>query len=198
MTAGSIGKRVLQVVGAVVLLLVAGLAFLAVFWDDRWYAAFGSSKYYIGVEGSSILGDKDVWIEIGTSGDSAKVMLDSAKTDEALKLFETAEAAQSSSWHEVGAMNDDDDPNALSVSRLTVSGGPGVRLAIRDGDSCLNYDLRPEDLAAFERAMRTARRHFDNDDVDRGVTPHLYPPEEAFQRGYKSIEPIPQTFPGCR
>lgn len=194
----TVGKRILLVLGAIALLLAGIVAVFAVFWEDRWYAAFGSDEYYIGVDGSSMFGDRTVWIEINTPDDVARVMLDSTKTDEALKLFEAAKAKQSSSWHEAGSMNDTDDPNDLFISRMTTSAGLGVRLAIHDGSSCLSYDLRPADLAAFERALRSARRHFDSGDVDRGLTPSWSPPEEAFQRGRKSLDPIPQIFPGCR
>jgi hypothetical protein len=197
MTTGSVWKRIFLVLGSIVLVLAGIVAVFAVLWEDRWYAAFGSDEYYVGVDGSSILADRTVWIEIDTPDDEARVMIDSAKTDQALKLFEAAKTGQSSSWHEVGSMNDTDDPHDWFISRMTISAGPGVRLTIRDGGSCLSYDLRPQDLAAFERAMRSARLHFDSGDIDKGLTPHWNPPDDAFQRGGKSSDPIPQKFPGC-
>ena len=185
------------VLGAIAVLLIGGVAVFAVFWEDRWYAAFGSDEYYIGVEGSSMFSDRTVWIEINTPDDVARVMLDSAKTDEALKLFETAAGKQSSSWHDVGSMSDSDDPRDLFISRLALSAGPGIRFAIHDGSSCLSYDLKPADVAAFERGLQAARRHFGSDDIDRRLPPHWSPQDDAFQRGRKSLDPIPQIFPGC-
>jgi len=162
-----------------------------------YYAAFGSDKYYLALSGSGTARDEDVILEIDTPNHYVSAFLDPAKTDQMLKLFETAKARRSFDWREVGSLKED-MPDWFGPSLLTVSAGPGIRFIIHDHGTCVSFDLAPRDFAAFERAARRAHQHFNGDAADRGLTATLDPPESAFQRGNKAADPIPQIFPGCR
>jgi len=182
---------------AALLLTWIGVILYFVFWENRWYAAFGSDEYHLGVIGSTMLGEKYVYIEVEDPHDIANVVLGPQRTDQVLRMFEAAKARQSSAWHEVGTLTEDREDWTFPA-HLTVSAGPGIRFVIQDHGTCLSYDLAPADFAAFERAALRARRHFDSDDVDRGLMPDSDAPASAFQGRDAASGPIPSTNLGCR
>ncbi len=161
-----------------------------------WYAAFGSNDYHIAVGGAVPSINRDATLELDGPSGSASAFLDSDRIDHLSRLFETAKAEQSSRWREVGSLKEDPD-DWWWPSRVTVSAGPGIRIAMREHDMCLSYDFAQKDFTAFERALKRARRHQDSDDADTGLSSSIDPQDDAFQRGAKSSDPIPQKYPGC-
>jgi hypothetical protein len=201
MAAGRVPKIVIWLAVPVFLLvgLIAFVIWFGVVTEQYYYVAFGSDEYNLSVRSWNTVGIRYALIEIVDHDDDVYVLLEAGELDHALRMFEAAKTRQSSSWHDVGVMAESHERNP---GRLTVSAGPGVRFAILDGGVCLSYDLPPADFAAFERAALRARKHFDGDEADRGLTPGSVfgdPPASAFQSLDKAMsEPVKHTNQGCR
>jgi hypothetical protein len=174
--------------------LIIGLVYFALY--NFWYAAFGSDDYYLALGGAVPSIDRDATLDIDGPSGSVSAFLDLERIDRLSKLFASAKAGQSSSWHDVGSLREDME-DWWGPSQVTVSAGPGIRIVIREHSTCMSYDLAQKDFAAFERALAAARRHQDSDDPDSGISSSIDPQDDAFRRGSRSSDPIPQKFPGC-
>jgi hypothetical protein len=184
---------VLGLIGYGVLVLATGLL-----TKEYVYTAFGSDQYNLTVRGTITYGLRYALIEIDEGDDQANILLEAGELDQALRMFETAKAQQSSGWHEVGVLSESHEENP---ARLTVSAGTGVRFAIHDHGVCFSYDLQPADFAAFERAMLRARKHFDGDAADQGLASGNVAsdvPSSAFQSMDKAMSAPPaHANQGC-
>ncbi len=191
----SIGKRLLAIAITAAVLWLLGFVF-SLNMKSYVYSSFGSGEHQLWVIGISSLGVRYAAVQVADRAGVSNVVLEAKEVDGLLELVKNAKKNQSPLWRQVGTIS---ESGTIDPSRLTISAGPGMRFAIVDEGICARYDLAQSDFVAFERAAQRARRHFDGDKADEGLTPLTASQAEAFHNTNETIASMaPRSSPGCR